>query len=160
MPTATLIERALRRERLILIASIVVMTILAWAYLWSGAGMDMSMPGMVMGPMVWTSATALVTFLMWWVMMIAMMAPSAAPAVLLFAAIDSKQAGSRPTVGAGVFLAGYLLLWAVFSLLATLLQWFLELAGLMAMDMSVRGAQLAGGILLAAGLYQLSPLKT
>jgi predicted metal-binding membrane protein len=158
--TLPVLERLLRRDRSVIMACLAAVALLAWAYLWTGAGMDMSMPGMVMAPTVWTTTTALIMFLMWWVMMIAMMVPSAAPTVLLFAMIDRKQAaGDRPPIGAGVFLAGYLAAWAGFSLVATALQWALERQGLIAMDMAVSSQRLGGGLLIAAGLYQFTPVK-
>ena len=154
--TSTL-ELVLRRDGRVLAACILVVVILAWAYILSGAGMDMSMPGMVMAPMAWSPATALLMFAMWWIMMIAMMVPSAAPTVLLFSAISRKQAASgHPWVGAGIFLAGYLLVWAGFSLVATVLQWGLERLGLMSMDMKTSSHVIGGIILLTAGL----PIKT
>ena len=123
--------------------------------------MDMSMPGMVMAPMSWSPGTALLMFAMWWIMMIAMMVPSAAPAVLLFSAISRKQTASgHPSAAAGMFLTGYLVVWAGFSLIATALQWSLERLGLMSMDMKTSSHVLGGIILLAAGLYQFTPIKT
>jgi predicted metal-binding membrane protein len=134
--------------------------LLAWVYLLAGAGMDMSMADMAMEPMPWTISYALLMFVMWWIMMIAMMLPGAAPMVLLFTALKRKQeASSTPTVGAGIFLAGYLAVWAVFSLMATLAQWGLERVGLLSMGIGGGSVALAGVILLCAGLYQFSPLK-
>jgi predicted metal-binding membrane protein len=93
-------------------------------------------------------------------MMIAMMVPSAAPAILLFSTISRRQdAAGRSSVRGTMFLAGYLAIWALFSVAATVLQWGLERLDAMAMDMSV-GSRVLGGILLAgAGLYQFTPVK-
>ena len=97
---------------------------------------------------------------LWWVMMLAMMVPSAAPTVLLFATIRRKQeASAHPPVDAWVFLGGYLLMWAGFSLLATLAQWGLWRAGLLSSEMMSTSAVFGGVILLAAGLYQFTPFK-
>lgn len=156
-----LLEAFLGRDRLLLIVCLVAIATLSWLYILSGAGMDMSMPGMVMAPMAWSPATAALMFAMWWVMMIAMMVPSAAPTILLFSAIQRKKAASGPAiVGGSTFLAGYLAVWAGFSVLATGLQWGLESLGLMAMDMRLSSRVLGGAILLAAGLYQFTPIKT
>jgi predicted metal-binding membrane protein len=161
MSQPSTLELLLRRDRWVLAACLLGVVILAWAYLLSGAGMDMSMPSMVMAPMTWSPATALLMFAMWWIMMIAMMVPSAAPTVLLFSAIGRKQATSgHPSIGAGIFLAGYLVVWAGFSLIAMALQSGLQHVGLMGMDMKTSSHVLGGIILLAAGLYQLTPFKT
>src|SRR5260370_34166911 len=97
---------------------------------------------------------------MWWVMEIAMMVPSGAPMALLFTAIKRKKgAPVSPSIEAWVFLSGYLLIWAGFSLVAVLAQWGLERAGLLSMAMASTSATLGVGIRLVAGLYQLAPVK-
>ena len=133
MAELSTLEYLLRRDRVIVVVGLAAVVALAWAYLATGAGMDMSMADMPMDdmPMAWSPSYALLLFIMWWVMMIAMMVPSAAPAVLLFATIRRKQeAAAHPPVDAWVFLSGYLLVWAGFSLLAVMGQWGLERTGL------------------------------
>ena len=99
-------------------------------------------------------------FAMWWVMMIAMMVPSAAPTILLFAAIKRRQAATEnPVIASWLFLAGYLVIWAGFSLVAVSAQWTLEQSGLLSGMMASTSNLLAGIILLAAGLYQFTPIK-
>jgi predicted metal-binding membrane protein len=155
------LEHVLRRDRLIIAVGLAGVVVLAWVYLVAGAGIDMSMVGMPMEPMPWSPFYAALMFTMWWVMMIAMMVPSAARMVLLFTAIKRKRGASvSPFVEACVFLGGYLLIWAGFSLVAVLAQWGLERAGLLSMAMASTSAVLAGLILLAAGLYQLTPIKS
>ena len=102
--------------------------------------------------------------IMWWVMMIAMMLPSAAPMILLYARVvrhNRKLSGETGAiVPTAVFLLGYLLAWLVFSLGATLLQWLLERSGLVhGMMMWSNSYLLTALLLVGAGLYQLSPLK-
>jgi predicted metal-binding membrane protein len=111
---------------------------------------------------LWTPGYGALVVLMWWVMMIAMMTPSAAPALLLFTALKRQGAEQNKAPGlALLFLAGYLLIWALFSLAATALQWGLGQAGLVApMRMKISSAGLAGTVLILAGLYQFSNLKT
>lgn len=151
----------LRRDRFLVVAGLVSVVVLAWAYVLAGAGMNTSMAGMAMEPMPRSASYALLMFAMWWIMMIAMMVPSAAPMVLLFSAIKRKrQASANPTVGAGIFLTGYLVAWAAFSLVATFAQWGLERVGLLSMAMTSTSSMLGGTILLAAGLYQFTPIKT
>ena len=78
------------------------MVAFSWGYLLAGAGIDMSMADMPMDPEPWSLAQASLMFAMWWVMMIAMMVPSAAPTVLLFAAIKRKQAATDSPVVASL----------------------------------------------------------
>lgn len=161
MTVVSVLEHVLRRDRLIVAVGLAGVVVLAWLYLVAGAGIDMSMAGMPMEPMPWSPFYAALMFAMWWVMMIAMMVPSAAPTVLLFTAIKRKQgAPVNPSAEACVFLGGYLLIWAGFSLVAALAQWGLERAGLLSMAMASTSAVFAGVILLAAGLYQLTPIKS
>ena len=168
MTTSTLIEAVLRRDRAIVLAGLAVVTLLAWVYTLAGVGMEhgAGMGGMAEGagramlePMPWTLGYAAVMLAMWWVMMIAMMVPGAAPMVLLFAAVNRKQReAGNPYVPTGVFLSGYLAIWGAFSVLATAAQWGLEAAGFAPM-MTGTSATLSGAILIAAGLYQMTPVK-
>jgi predicted metal-binding membrane protein len=161
MTETSALEKVLRHDRLIVAVGIAGVVALAWAYLVAGAGIDTSMAGMSMEPMPWSPVSAALAFVMWWVMMIAMMVPSAAPTVLLFTTIRRKQEASvRPSVEAWIFLGGYLLIWAAFSLAAALTQWGLERAGLLSMAMATTSAVFGGVILLAAGLYQFTPIKS
>jgi predicted metal-binding membrane protein len=161
MTKTSALEKVLRHDRLIVAIGLAAAGALAWAYLVAGAGIDMSMAGMPMDPMPWSTFDAALMITMWWVMMIAMMVPSATPTVLLFAAIKRKQQASvSPTAEAWVFLGGYLLVWAAFSVGATFAQWGLERAGLLSMGAASTSARFGGVILLAAGLYQFTPIKS
>ena len=175
---ATVLESVLRRDRLVVIAALVGVIAIAWIWLLLGAGLGMSavsmtrgtgipavaeMPGMadkMMAPAVWTPGYALLMFAMWWVMMAAMMLPSAAPMLLLFARVNrTERARERPYVPTGIFGAGYLAAWGGFSALAAGLQWGLERLGLLSPMMTTTSYRLGGAILIAAGLWQLSPVK-
>jgi predicted metal-binding membrane protein len=167
MAELSALEYLLRRDRVIVAVGIAFVVALAWGYLVTGAGVgttmaDMAMDDMAMDdmPMPWSPSYAVILFVMWWVMMLAMMVPSAAPTVLLFATIRRKEeASNHPPVDAWVFLSGYLLMWAGFSLLATLAQWGLWRAGLLSSEMVSTSTLFGGVILLAAGLYQFTPFK-
>jgi predicted metal-binding membrane protein len=159
-----MIERLLARDRTILLSGIVGISALAWLYTAQEAGAmhamhaGMDMTGVLKS--AWTWQDALLTFLMWTVMMAAMMTPSAAPVVLIYALHSRKLAQQdRPYVPAGFFLAGYLLVWTGFSLLATFAQWVLQQAALLSMMMEPIGQVLPGIIFLTAGIYQWTPLK-
>jgi predicted metal-binding membrane protein len=98
---------------------------------------------------------------MWWVMMAAMMLPSVAPTVLLHSAL-LRMGGNAPSATAlsTAFLAGYLVIWAVFSACAVVAQWGLEASGLVSPTMMTIVDTLPGGlVLIVAGVYQFTPLK-
>ncbi len=145
------------RDRLIVVAALLVVVGLAWAYLWTGAGMSMSM---MMMPAVWTPGYAVLMFFMWWIMMVAMMLPSAAPMILVVARANHHRLEvAEAHVATSIFVLGYLATWAAFSLVATLAQWGLERSGPLTPSLVSTNTWLSGGILIAAGLYQLTPLK-
>ena len=136
----------------------------------TGGSGDSSIAGMLMSPVTWTPGYALLMFVMWWLMMIAMMLPSAAPMVLLHAAVTrkglahaDKGAANAPAhrllSATAAFVTGYLVIWGVFSLVAVVAQWALERGGLLCAMMST-SRFLGSSLLLAAGLWQLTPLKT
>jgi predicted metal-binding membrane protein len=172
----TLTERVLKRERVVIATGLGLMVLLAWVYLLLGAGTGMSALHMSSWrfplpssdaslPPAWTPAHVVVSLAMWWVMMIAMMVPSAAPVVLLYARVLRHNQARIDPAGALVptasFAAGYLAVWLLFSGLAVALQLALERVGLLdAMALWPTSRWLAGGLLLAAALYQLSPLKS
>jgi predicted metal-binding membrane protein len=154
-----LIERLVRRDRWVVAAGLLLVTSMAWWYVLAGAGMDMGAMDMSM-PMPWSAGYALLVFLMWWVMMAAMMLPSAAPMILLFARVNRKsRAADSPYVPTTIFASGYLVAWGLFSLLATAVHWLLDQTGLLSAQMSSRSVTLGGLLLVLAGIYQLTPWK-
>lgn len=111
-------------------------------------------------PAVWTPGYAELIVVMWWVMMVAMMLPSASPMLLLFARIQrSQRVKGAPFVPTSIFAAGYLIVWGSFSVLAAGTQWRLERAGLLSAMLASTSGLFGGLLLLAAGLYQLTPVK-
>jgi predicted metal-binding membrane protein len=120
---SSLLEAALRRDRAVVVTALIAVIFLSWLWVALGAGMEMSavemtrMPrDMVMVRAVWEPAYAAMMFAMWWVMMIAMMLPSATPILLIFARINRRDRRShRPWVSTGTFAAGYLAMWGGFS---------------------------------------------
>ncbi len=150
------------RDRLVVGLALATVLALSWVWTLTGAGMQMtSMPAdMVMPPVAWTAGRTILIFAMWWVMMVAMMLPSAAPMILLFAAVNARASvqGAAP-VPTTIFAAAYLLVWGGFSVLAVALQW--ALAELALIDGMMRSTSLTlnAALLITAGLYQFSPLK-
>jgi len=169
------IEGALRRQRLIVVASLVILVGLAWTYLFWGAGTGMSpltMSNWQFPPQSsaslarpsWNLTYAIVMLAMWWVMMIAMMVPGAAPMILLYSrtrARASSRGQSLSSLGAtSLFVSGYLTVWFAFSVLATLAQYSLSALGILdGVRMWSTSAGLSAAILVLAGTYQLLPAK-
>jgi len=155
------IESILRRDRMLAAAALSAVIALSWVYLLTGAGMSMhEMDGMLM-PMrmePWTLGYAVVVFGMWAVMMAAMMLPSAAPMILLYGTISRRRQASA-NVGTTSFVLGYVVVWALFSTVAVALQFAMEEAALLSSMMEMTSIALAGALLIAAGLYQWTPLK-
>jgi len=154
----------LRRDRAVVLSGLAAVVILAWAYLLFGAGIKMEMMDMGGGQMMamspeWTLGYGALIFVMWVAMMVAMMLPSAAPAILLAAALDRRRSTASAPQQGMLFASGYLLVWSAFSLLATLLQWGLDEAGLLSGTMAAGNRILAGAVLVAAGAYEWTPLK-
>ena len=114
-------------------------------------GMTMNVP--------WTVTDVALTGVMWTVMMVAMMTPSAAPVILLFAGAQRARRAARSPIVTAVFGAGYLLVWTAFSAAAAAGQWALHQAAMLSPSMSTSSTWLGGGILVAAGIYQLTPTK-
>ena len=183
MAETTFLENVLRRDRRVVIAALSVIIVAGWAYVLSGAGMGMSAFDMtsltralgpshdgtadmaaMATPAAWNAGYAVLMATMWWVMMIAMMLPSAAPMILLHAKVDRRQHLREGEAGGvlstGTFLLGYLLVWGLFSVAAAGLQWAFEGAGVLSpMTLNSTNAVFAGFILLFAGIYQLTPIK-
>lgn len=171
------LEAVLRRERIVVAATLGLLVLVSAIYTVAGVGMQMSAVSMTFGEMgdmaggemmsmpaaagAWGVVKFLTTFLMWWLMMIAMMLPSAAPAVLLYATVLKRgrpeASTPRPAL---VFTTGYLLAWALFSLAATTMQLALEVWGLVSPSMMMLVDGPTGAlVLIAAGAYQFTPLK-
>jgi predicted metal-binding membrane protein len=172
--TDSALEAVLRRDRLLVAGALAMTAALAWAYLvWLAAdmnmgGMDMSGFRMIpagIGIMLpatepWRAIEFAYVFLMWAVMMVGMMAPSAAPMILMYARVGRQGTiAGKPLAATGWFAAGYFLAWIGFSLAATLVQWMIERATLLDFRMASASNVLGGIVLIAAGVYQWSPLK-
>ncbi|MEE2649592.1 MAG: DUF2182 domain-containing protein [Acidobacteriota bacterium] len=165
------VEAIFRRDRWVTISGIILLTVLSWAYLFGlAAGMDdmamegdlMSSVSGLMGPQLstWSVRDFFFMFLMWSVMMVAMMLPSASPLILLHVRVNQQQEdGGDGFHGTVAFAIGYLLVWTSFSAVATLLQWGLEKLAVLSPMMASTSSLLGAGLLLAAGIYQLTPFK-
>jgi predicted metal-binding membrane protein len=150
----------LTSQRAAILAALAGLVMLCWLYLFDEARQMAAMDqDMVMPPK--GVADLIMLLAMWWIMMTGMMLPSAAPMILTFAAINrGRRTRGQPYTPTALFTAGYLLAWGGFSVAATLGQWALERASLLApMAMKTTSPLLGGLLFIAAGLYQLTPLK-
>ena len=176
------IEALIRRDKVITTIAIAILVGTTFVYTVLGVGMNMSaiqmtpglgqsqvsmpnmsaMKNMAATPAVWSFNYSVLMFFMWWTMMIAMMLPSASPMILLYTALIRRTKKTKSIIRQVTsFICGYLLAWAAFSLFAAALQSQLELRDWMSpMMMEATNIYLAAGILIAAGVYQLTPLKT
>jgi predicted metal-binding membrane protein len=160
-----LLTGLLRHRRAIVFGALATVTALAWAYLLGGGieteTMDMGGGQMMAMLPAWSPTYAARISVMWWVMMVAMMLPTAAPTVLLVTSLawDGLANPNLVPATALLFASGYLLVWCGFSLAATLLQWSLDNAGLLSEKMAFGDAILASTVLIAAGIYQWTPFK-
>src|SRR5881396_1786967 len=165
----TTLAAILRRDRVIVTATLIILTVLAWGYvLWLVADMDMGgmdMSGFRMVPAgiglmapaaaPWSAVEFAFVFAMWAVMMVGMMAPSAAPMILMYARVGRQgRIAGKPLAATGWFAAGYFLAWIGFSLAATLVQWVLEREALLDPRMASASTKLGAVVLIAAGVYQ------
>jgi predicted metal-binding membrane protein len=158
----------LRRDRLILGAGLLALTLLAWAYLayeahrMNVSGVCECMRMKMAGPdgSSWPAVTLLPLFLMWCVMMVAMMLPSAMPMVLTFAAVThNRQRQGRPYIPTALFVSGYVAIWCAFSAVAAVSQWLLHRQALLSASMATTSAIFGGMMLVGAGIFQFTPFK-
>ena len=158
-------ELVLKRDRIIVLFGLVLITALSWAYVSSLASdmhnnMDLATEMVMPQTQAWSVTDLALTFVMWVVMMVAMMTPSAAPMILMFAGIHRRRQNQQvPYVPTIVFLMGYLVVWAAFSVLAAAAQWELHAVSLLSPMMVSTSPVLGGMLLLVAGIYQWTPLK-
>ncbi|MGO9421124.1 DUF2182 domain-containing protein [Roseiarcus sp.] len=170
------LERALIRDRWIVGGCLAVLVALACFWLWRDhvamaawddamAAMDMKDMEMEGGPMATTATPAAYlaeAFLMWLIMMVAMMLPSAAPMILLYGKLARGAREQGGVFASTTAFAGfYLAVWGGFSAVAALIQWALVKSGAISdMGLAFGDQRIGGALLIAAGLYQVSPLKT
>jgi predicted metal-binding membrane protein len=170
---ASALEAVLRRDRAIIMAAVATLIVLAWADLVWLAN-DMAMEGMDMtgyrmipagqalmmpASSPWRSIEFAYVFVMWVVMMIGMMTPSAAPIILIYARVGRQAAERRPFASTAWFAGGYFSAWIAFSVAATSAQWALERAALLTPTMAGASKVFSGIVLILAGLYQWTALK-
>lgn len=157
-------EMVLKKDRTIVMVGLAGIITISWSYMfylaWNMSNMDMGMEMAMPNMQVWGIADFLFMFIMWAVMMVAMMTPSAAPMVLMFSKFNRQHHEQRtPFLATGIFLSGYLIVWTGFSAVATVAQWGLHSLALLSQMMVSTSPILGGLLLIGAGIFQFTPLK-
>jgi predicted metal-binding membrane protein len=153
------------RERITILSGLIGLIVGAWTYvlyLWANMpDMDADVAGAIMLLHPWMPMDFVLVYLMWTVMMVGMMVPSAVPMTLLYAGMVRKaERQSTPMAPTGAFVGGYVALWSMFSVVATLLQWGLHETAMLSSMMVAKSQDLGAVLLIVAGLYQLTPWKS
>lgn len=159
-----MLEKILKKDKIIIISGIVVITIFSWAYLFYLAYemQSMNMTDELAIPQIskWNPIEFFLMFIMWFVMMIGMMIPSASPMILVFATVNRKRKEKdQPYVPTFIFMLGYLSIWGLFSLFATVAQYYFVKYDFLGHSMKSSNHFFGGIILFAAGIFQWTPLK-
>jgi predicted metal-binding membrane protein len=155
---------AIRRDRAILLVTLIGLGGLAWAFMirMSAAMGDGHSCHVMASPLVgsWGGPEILMAFSMWMAMMVAMMLPIVTPWLLVLSGTKrEKDPGAFPLSTAGFFLLGYAVIWVAYSALATLGQWGLGAAALLSPALVGTSPVVGGVLLLAAGIYQWTPWR-
>jgi predicted metal-binding membrane protein len=144
----------LRRQRNVVLASLLVLAGACWLVVLRQAGMTHA-TGLTMG------RTPPLFLLAWVAMMIAMMFPTAAPMIVMFGTVAAgKQQRAQPFVPTWVFVSAYLTVWVGFGVVAYAAAAGLSALAMQSMWLMDNAARLGGAVLLVGGIYQLSPLKS
>jgi predicted metal-binding membrane protein len=159
----TLLERLVRHDRVALLITLVVLSLACWSWI---VPMARDMYGSMMGASAWMMTETwdaqhiVLLVAMWMVMMVGMMLPSAAPVLLVYGAASRRRFTARHgRWNVYSMMAGYLLVWVAFSVCAAVLQRLLSAVLLLSPMMKATSPWLSGGLLIGAGVYQLTPLK-
>jgi predicted metal-binding membrane protein len=165
MQSAISLESVLKRDRVVVAFGVIAVVAIAWGHTvyvaQKASAMDLSTSMAMVNMRSWSVGDFALMFVMWAVMMVAMMLPSAAPMILLFAAVNRKRReNAGPFVPTSVFVSGYVVAWSVFAAAATMGTWGLHQASLLSSMMGEStSAYLGGGLLIAAGAFQWTRLK-
>ena len=146
----------LSRERNLILALLIGLALVSWVILiWQSAYTGMGTMDMTMG------MNAPLFLAIWVVMMVAVMFPTAAPMILTFATVHaSRRAAGQTFVPTWLFVGAYMLVWSLTGVVAFALAAWAQIIGQSVPLLAANGARIGGGLLIVAGLYQLSPLKS
>lgn len=150
------------RDRVVILSVLALVTLLSWVYLIDMAiDMDKMMSaGSMMQMKAWTTSYFIAMLLMWVIMMVGMMVPTAIPMALVYAAVVRKAARQGSILApTSTFVSGYVVMWGLFGVAATFAQWGLDEAALLSPMMVSNSPAFGASLLMAAGIFQLTPFK-
>ncbi len=151
------------KTQYVVLTTLLTVIFAAWAYLYYLHWQMMSQPmaAMQMPPSTlsqWKLVDFALIFIMWAIMMAAMMLPSAIPMIIYFSQVSGQRL-AKPYPAIFLFVFSYFSVWLLFSIILTLLQWQLHGLDLLTPMMNNQSPLFAAGIFLAAGIYQFVPVK-
>ena len=151
---------AARRNLVIVGGGLAAVVLAAWA--WQvNMSLQMQAAANSASAWQWTPGVIVATVLMWCVMMVAMMLPTATPFIWTYWNLaGNRSTHTSRTGGTIAFVFGYLVAWTIFSAIATALQMLLDERGLLSPNMAIVATGLSGVVVLAAGVYQFTPMKS
>ena len=160
----TVLESALRRDRAPAVVLLIALPLVSWLWI---VVMARDMYGPMTGASawmmtgVWDLRYVALLWAMWAVMMVGMMLPSASPTLLLYAGVARRSATGASAASRQIYAlaAGYLVIWALFSVGATALQLLLVKFLFVSSMLEVTSPMVGATLLVIAGVYQLTPLK-
>ena len=150
-----------KKEHYLVFLFLILLIIISWNYISSLSNSMGSMKEMSMiQNKEWFFSDFLAAFVMWSIMMIAMMLPSAMPMILVFSAVNKKRSESgKSFVATWIFIFGYVLIWTSFSLIASLFQFILHNLSVISDGLKLMNPFAGGIMLIAAGIYQFTNIK-
>lgn len=149
------IKNILRSEKFYVFIGLVLLISLAWFNVFQISSTMLSAADMMIAGVNYYSLAV-----MWMIMMMGMMLPSAIPMILIFAALKKKrEAQGKLIASTWIFISGYVMIWLAFSLLAAYVQYLLRSFLLLSNELYVINPYISGTILIAAGAYQLTKIK-
>jgi predicted metal-binding membrane protein len=162
MQTETAFENILKKDRVIVLIGLFTILALSWIYtVYLASHMEMmDMKPTIIQIVEWDFSEIFTLFVMWIVMMIAMMIPSATPLILMFSQVNRKRSQrNAPYIPTINFILGYIFIWSGYSIGITLIQYFLHNKALLSPMMISQNNIFGGSILILAGIFQWTPLK-
>lgn len=155
-------ERLLQRSQFLVFSGLAAVIVISWGYMlhmnWGMSGTETEITLACLTR--WGPGDIAHMFLMWAIMMVAMMFPAATPMILMFTTVNKRQGGiQEPIIPTGLFVLGYFLVWTAYSALAAMAQYGLHLSALLTHHLVITSPFLGGVLLVGAGVFQWTPFR-